>query len=85
MAEELKKSKEPKAPKEAKEPKALKVKTEKVKKAKKINLTIAPGNWTRLKKYLQTVNDSENRVGAKLNYSSVINNAIGKFISPEVK
>ena len=46
-------------------------------KPKKINLKIAPGNWSRLKKYVHTYN--ETRTGQKLNYTDVINIAIGRY------
>ncbi len=46
-------------------------------KPKKINLKVAPGNWNRMKRYIQEYN--ETRTGQKLNYTDVINIAIGRY------
>jgi len=49
-------------------------------KSKKINLTIAPANWTRMKRHIQSYNESGNRTGPKLKYTDVINEAINRYI-----
>lgn len=47
-------------------------------KPKKINLKVAPGNWSRMEEYVRRYNAT--RTGQKLNYTDVINIAIGKYL-----
>ena len=66
-------------------PDSKKDKGKKEKNSKKINVTVAPANWARMKKYLQSYNESENRTGPKLKYTDVINEAISRYITQNIE
>jgi hypothetical protein len=54
----------------------------KEKKPKRINVKIAPLNWTRLKAHLQAFNEDEKRTGPKLKITDIINEAIKRHVKP---
>ena len=63
-----------------KEKKKDKNKKEKKSDSKKINVKIAPGNWTRLEKCLDDYNKNPERTTSKLKYTNVLNEAVSAFL-----
>jgi hypothetical protein len=60
--------------------KKAKGKSKKEKKSEKLNLEVAPANWTRLKRLVSLFNENEHRTGPKLKYDEAINTAVKCFI-----
>ena len=47
--------------------------------SKMINIRIAPGNWTRLEKYITEFNANPERSMSKLKYTNAINEAVSEY------
>lgn len=48
-------------------------------KAKKINLQIAPGNWSKMQSLVTAFNENPERTAPKMKFTDVVNQAIQEF------
>lgn len=55
-------------------------KNSKEKTSEKIHVEIAMGNWTRMEDYIQSYNDSPERMTPRIKPADVVNDALAKYL-----
>jgi len=51
----------------------------------KVNVEIAPGNQTKMDRYIEAYNSRPDRKTPKINYTDLVNDALDRFLSAHAK